>query len=187
MRRVLSRNPYLLTRTSADGETLIVGAADPKGLDCAGVATRKENSGGDLRQPGSVLTWRQHVTNAAYGMPKPEHSALSLIRCTQGTSLLQIAGKHWHIRGLVKVSRSFSTVEARCGNLVMYPLQRLWHLPLDMWNKLPMRIDLPIPYLQIDIVFVNDPGQIKVECPLSGSLTSGLRIYESMILRRASS
>ena len=48
----------------------------------------------------------------------------------------------------------------------MYPLQRLWHLPLDMWNKLPLRSDLPIPYLQIDIVFVNDPGQIKVECSL---------------------
>ena len=48
----------------------------------------------------------------------------------------------------------------------MYPLQRLWHLPADMWNKLPLRIDLPIPYLQIDIVFVNDPGQIKVGFPL---------------------
>ncbi len=56
----------------------------------------------------------------------------------------------------------------------MYPLQRLWHLPLDMWNKLPLRIDLPIPYLQIDIVFVNDPGQIKVECPLVNERTSNL-------------
>lgn len=44
----------------------------------------------------------------------------------------------------------------------MYPLQRLWHFPIDMWNRLPLRIDLPIPYLQIDVVFVNDPDQIKV-------------------------
>lgn len=48
----------------------------------------------------------------------------------------------------------------------MYPLQRLWHLPADMWNKLPLRIDLPIPFLQIDIVFVNDPGQIEVGFPI---------------------
>ena len=64
------------------------------------------NSGGDLRQPGSVLTWRQHVTNAAYGMPEPEHSALSLVCHTPGTSFLQIAGKLWHSRGLVELSRS---------------------------------------------------------------------------------
>ena len=71
-----------------------------------------------------------------------------------------------------KLSRSLVAAKARREDLAMYPMQRLWRLPLDMWNKLPLRIDLPIPYLQIDIVFVNDPGQIKVECPLDDERTS---------------
>ena len=45
--------------------------------------------------------------------------------------------------------------------IVLTYTRHLWHVPFDLINGKPIRIDLPVPYLQIDVVLVNKPEQIK--------------------------
>lgn len=46
--------------------------------------------------------------------------------------------------------------------IVHFYFRHLWHIPVDLIQGRPIRVDLPLPYLQLDVVLVSDPKQIKV-------------------------
>ena len=55
-------------------------------------------------------------------------------------------------------------------------LRHLWHIPFDLIHGKPIRIDLPVPYLQIDVVLVSKPEQIKAGPSASSTIRHPVRI-----------
>lgn len=48
------------------------------------------------------------------------------------------------------------------GAVVLFSFRNILRVPIDVVNGRPVRIDLPLPYLQLDVVLVSDPQQIQV-------------------------
>ncbi len=55
------------------------------------------------------------------------------------------------------------------GAVVLFPYRNILRVPIDIVQGRPIRIDLPLPYLQLDVVLVSDPQQIQVRPTLSES------------------
>ena len=60
--------------------------------------------------------------------------------------------------------------------IVLTYLRHLWHIPFDLIHGKPIRIDLPLPYLQIDVVLVSKPEQIKAGPSASSTIRHPVRI-----------